>query len=389
MAAGKIELSVDELLVHSRTLTGIDIVDDEIIEPLRILHRGYCEEAQLDEEGAAAHSRNLLRHLANRLRMKRDLRRHPEILEQQLCGPLVIMGAARSGTTTLQKCLAASGDFNWLPFWMNFNWASRTGQSNEPLEERIGEADAHCRWFDRRSPDAKRGHAFETWEPEEEAVMSEGSFVTSAFLGFAELPGYMQWLAQQNPGIMFAFLRDALKYLQWQGLARADKPWLLKSPTYNGLELEILKVFPDARLIMAHRSPLKTLTSMCKLVQCFRAAYSERELDVPLLVEHNILGMNAHLANRHAHPELPLLDIRFEDIVGALPHVIERIYADAGVLLTEASLGKMLQWEAGNAVHRHGEFKYALGELGIEETMIRTKMAKYFELLDALAKENN
>jgi hypothetical protein len=238
-----------------------------------------------------------------------------------------------------------------------------------------------------RSPETKLGHSFETLEPEEEAVLSEGCFVTPTFIGYAEIPSYAQWLAQQSPGVWFQFLRDSLKYLQWQGLASADRPWLLKSPNYNGLELEILKVFPDARLIMAHRSPLKTLTSMGKLVQCFRHAYSDLKPDLGLILEHNVLNMNAHLANRRAHPELPLLDVRFEEIVGSLPAVLERIYADAGLRLSETSLARMLAWDAGNAMHKQGEFKYSLDELGLEEAVIREKMSDYFELLDQLARE--
>jgi hypothetical protein len=382
-----IELSVDELMARSREIAGVDVVDDEIVEPLAILHRAYCEEAQLHAEGAVMHTRNLLRLLTNRLWMKRDFYRHPEILEQPLEGPLVVMGVARSGTTKLQKVLAASTDFNWLSFWQNFNWASRTGVPGEPVAERISEADEFCRWYDVRSPETKLGHHFEALEPEEESVISVGSFVAPTFLGYAEIPSYAQWLAGQSPSIGFGFLRDCLKYLQWQGLASADKPWLLKSPNYNGLELEIFKTFPDARIVVAHRSPLKTLTSMCKLIQCFRLAYSDLEPDLAMLVEHNFLNMEAHLANRRAHPELPLLDIRFEDTVGSLPAVLERVYAHAGIPLDQASLDRMLQWDRANAMHKHGEFRYSLEELGLDDAVIRDRMARYFELLDTLARK--
>jgi hypothetical protein len=382
-----LELSVDELLARSRDIAGVDILDEEIIEPLRILHRSYCEEAQLDQEGARAHTHSLLRLLTNRLWMKRDFLRHPEIREQPLQGPLVIMGVARSGTTKLQKVLAASGDFNWLPYWQNFCWASRTGVPNEPVDARIAEADAHCRWYDARSPETKLGHAFEALEPEEEAVLSEGCFVTPTFIGHAELPSYAQWLATQSPGIWFEFLRDCLKYFQWQGLASPDKLWLLKSPNYNGLELEILRTFPQARLIMAHRSPLQTLTSMCKLVQCFRKAYSRLEPDLALIVEHNFHSMDAHLANRRAHPELPLLDVRFEDIVRSLPTVLQRIYAGAGIPLSTVALNNMLRWDAENSMHKHGEFKYSLEDLGLDADLIRGRMSGYFELLDSLARK--
>src|SRR5262245_25489827 len=129
-----IELSVDGLMARSRAIAGVDIVDEEIVKPLTLLHRGYAEEAQLSAEGARMHTQNLLRLLANRLRMQRDVQRHPEILEEPLEGPLVIMGVARSGTTKLQKVLASSGDFNWMPFWQNFHWASWTGVRGEPVE---------------------------------------------------------------------------------------------------------------------------------------------------------------------------------------------------------------------------------------------------------------
>ncbi|MDB5724568.1 MAG: Sulfotransferase family [Novosphingobium sp.] len=382
-----IELSVDQLMARSREIAGVDIRDDEVVEPLTILHRAYGEEAQLDAEGARKLTDSLLRLMTNRLRMKRDFARHPEIRDQPIEGPLVVMGVARSGTTKLQKVLATSGDFNFLPFWMNYSWASRSGVPGEPLDERIADAEAHCLWYDQRSPETKLGHSFETLEPEEDAVLSEGCFVTPTFLGYADIPSYANWLGAQRPGIWFEFLSDSLKYLQWQGLASAGKPWLLKSPNYNGAELEILKVFPDARLIMAHRSPLKTLTSMCKLVQCFRAAYSDFAPNLPLIVEHNYHNMAAHLANRRAHPELPLLDVRFEDIVGALPAVLRRIYADASLTLSDDSLDRMLRWDTENAAHRHGEFKYSLAELGLEEATIRERMAEYFKLLHDLTPE--
>lgn len=385
MTAYPIELSVDELLARSREIAGVDMTDDEIAEPLTILHRAYGEEAQLDAEGASALTRSLLRLLANRLRMKRDFLAHPEILDQPINGPLVVMGVARSGTTKLQKVLAASGDFNFLPYWMNYSWASRSGVPGEPVDERIADAEAHCSWYDARSPETKLGHAFEALEPEEEAVMSEGCFVTPTFLGYAEIPSYAQWLGTQPPSIWFGFLQDNLKYLQWQGLASADKPWLLKSPNYNGMELEILKAFPQARLIMAHRSPVKTLTSMCKLVQCFREAYSDLKPDLALIVEHNYHNLDSHLANREANSNLPLLDIRFEDIVSNLPQVIERIYADAGLSLNPQSLDRMLQWDKDNTMHKHGEFRYTLQELGLDEAVIRNRMANYFQLLDQLA----
>jgi hypothetical protein len=377
---------VHDLMASAREAAGVDIADDDVVEPLTVLHRALSKErAGLDAEGARAFEQKLVRLLAHRLRMQRDRLRHPEIAEQPVKGPLVVMGTARTGTTKLQKVLAASGDVNYLTFWKAFNWASITGEPNEPTQERIAEAEAFCRWFDERSPDTKRGHAFEALEPEEEGVLTEASFVTPTFVGFAEVPGYGRWLGEQSMATELRFLRDALQYLQWQGLASADRPWLLKSPSYSARELEILEVFPEARFVMAHRSPLQTLPSMCTLVAHFRQAYGTSTPDADVLFEHAASSMEAQAAIRRAHPDLPLLDLRFEDIVSDLPHVVERVYAHAGMTLTEPAHAAMLRWDAENAMHKHGAFTYTLDDVGLDETTIRTRMRDYFSFLDQLA----
>ena len=89
----------------------------------------------------------------------------------------------------MQKVLAASGD-NYFTFWQGFNWASISGEPNEPTGQRIAEAEEFCRWFDERSAQAKLGHSFEALEPEEDEPLSEGCFVTPSFVGYAEVPGY-------------------------------------------------------------------------------------------------------------------------------------------------------------------------------------------------------
>ena len=67
--------------------------------------------------------------------------------------------------------------------------------------------------------------------------------------------------------------------------------------------------------------------------------------------------------------------------------MLGRIYADAGVPLSKASLARMLAWNAENAMHKQGEFKYSLEELGLDEAVIREKMSNYFDFLDKLARE--
>jgi hypothetical protein len=94
-----IGMTVDEMMRRAREIAAVDIVDDEIVEPLTILSRAYSEEAQLDREGAHERTRQLVRLLANRMRFKRDIVADYSIREETIKGPLVILVVARSGTT--------------------------------------------------------------------------------------------------------------------------------------------------------------------------------------------------------------------------------------------------------------------------------------------------
>ncbi len=385
MTSIPIRRSVDELMADARQTAGVDIVDDEIVEPLTVLHEALCDDrARLDEEGSRAFEQRLLRLLVNRLRMQRDVERHPEILDQVIDGPIIVTGAARSGTTKLQKVLAASGDVNHLTLWQALNWASVTGEPDEPTEARIAEADDFCRWFDTRSPEVRLGHRFEALEPEEDGFLSEGCFVSSTPLGYVEIPTYGRWLAGQPRTVRFEFQRDVMKYLQWQGLARADRPWVLKCPSYLSQELDLLEVFPDATFVVAHRSPLETIPSMCKLLECFHTAYGDSTPTTRHALANTAWVLDTHLANRAARPELPVLDLRFEDIVGDLPAAVDRIYDHADMALSDQARANMLRWDDEHTMHELGRFEYSLEQYGLDADQIRSTLRDYFELIESL-----
>jgi hypothetical protein len=378
--------SVAELMAEARRVATVDIVDDEVVEPLTVLHGALCDEqAQLNAEGSRGFEKRLLRSLVNRLRMARDLQRHPEIAEQPILGPVVVTGAARSGTTKLQKALAASGCFNYLPLWQALNWASVSGLPGEPIEVRMAEADAFCTWIDERSPGVRLGHRFATHEPEEDGFLSEGCFVSSSPLGYVEIPAYGRWLAGQPRSTRFEFQRAAMQYLQWQGLARPDRPWVIKCPSYLSQELDLLRVFPEARFVVAHRSPIDTIPSMCRLLECFHEAYGRSRPVTRHALSNAAWVLDTHLANRAAHPDLPVLDLRFEDVVHELPTALARIFDHAGITLTDAARANASRWDGEHTMHELGRFEYSLEEYGLDEGKIRTTLRTYLEFLDSIA----
>jgi hypothetical protein len=371
----------EALLAEARTRTGIDIIDHDALLPLSKLVHSLNTDSQLHAEGAAGMQSRLLRILSNRLRMQRDYAAHPEIANEKIEAPTFICGMARTGSTKLQKLLAASGDFNWLPYWKVLNPSLITGDRNESPQPRIDDTEAFARWFDAASPETKAGHAFETHEPEEESFIFEHSLRSATFLGWAPLNSYLEWLFTQDLTAQFTYLRDTLKYLQWQGLAESGKRWVLKCPLYSGLEPLLLKVFPDARLVMTHRSPVVTMASSLRLLECFHKPFTNARPDPQYFIQGQAEGIQAHLRCRAALPPGTFLDVSFKTLTEDVAGVVARIYAFVGLPLSDASLRRMLEWNEANPQHKRGKHSYSLATYGLTEAQIETLFRPYLQFL--------
>ena len=105
-------LAPEKLLAEARRETGLSKFDGPAIEePLERLTRALRTEARLNDVGVHTWHARLLNTLTTRLRARDWFVRHPEILEEQLPPPVVILGLARTGTTLLHRLLASDPRF--------------------------------------------------------------------------------------------------------------------------------------------------------------------------------------------------------------------------------------------------------------------------------------
>jgi len=101
------DLSLSSLERGARGKTGLsDFGDRGYRRPLGLLLDSIEREARLTPLGRVMARSNLIRILAGRLRIERQLREHPEI-EQPLEPPIFIVGLQRTGTTLLHRLLAS------------------------------------------------------------------------------------------------------------------------------------------------------------------------------------------------------------------------------------------------------------------------------------------
>lgn len=375
--------SAQQLLQQARTQTGIDIVDTEIAETLERFVQALNTEAHLSEAGASAMERHILLVLTNRLRMQRDYIAHPEIAEIPFDHLLILSGAARTGSTKLHKLLAASGDFLWLPCWQGISLSLLNGERNEDTTPRIREAEWHVRWFNDHAPRAKLIHEFSTYEPEEENLILAQRFFAPYMQAFVFVPRYLEWyLTHRDMRDDIAFLKRGLQYLHWQFHRGDTRPWLLKNPLWPGLEPLLLEAFPGATFASTHRESVSVISSSISLLANYHVAYSDA-VDSKTIAAYLVGGLSQarqmQIAARDARPDIDILDLAYRDVAQNVDAVVERLYAHAGMTLTQGARVAMHDWERKNAQHKLGVHRHDLKEFGLTESEIVRTFAAYSE----------
>lgn len=378
-----IDANASQLLAKAREQTGITDIDDSEVEgALNILLNSINTQAQLNAIGAVKMEDRLLHLLRNRLRMQRDFRAHPEIDEQQIVRPLIISGLPRTGSTKMQKILAASGDFKYQNFWQGYSMSLFGGQRGEDPAPRIKEADEQVRWFNQAAPLASSIHEFSTFEPEEESLIYEHNIVSSYHQAFSFVPDFMQWWMVQDGRPQIAFIKKGLKYLQWQFYDGDPRPWVLKCPMYPGFEPLLMEAFPDATIVCTHRRSPDVISSCASLLHYYHKAHSDADRKAiygPMMLEGMAMGVENYMNKRDENPGMKLFDAAYSDITKNSGQLIERIYAAAGRTTTEKARLGMRQWERENSQHKLGVHRHTLEDFLLSEEMVNTKFKRYID----------
>jgi len=372
------------LMALARSASGIDLPDDDAATALPHLVQALNNEGMLHAPGARAMRDYLVRILVNRLRMARDLRAHPVIREQPITAPVFLCGMARTGSTKLHKLLAASGDFNWAPFWLVLYPSLVSGDPGEPPHARIEAGDRFARWFDEASPLSRRVHWMTTHEPEEDAYLVEQSLMSYMFNGWAPVNSFMHWLSGQPPAAPYHHLRLVLQYLQWQGLADPRKPWVLKSPLHAGMEAHIRRAFPDCRFVMTHRHPAEAIPSCISLLQAFHAPYTTAPVSPLQTIANHRMTWCAQQAFRDTVPAGTVLDVPYQRLLTHWERQLQRVYDHLGLPLQPQALSRMQQWNGQNPQHKDGQHRYGLAEFGLDTAHIDAELADYLGFLSRL-----
>ena len=373
----------DALVASARTATGLrDLGPDSFRAGLEAYWQSVTSEADLNELGAVAVRANVVGALSNRLRIVDWLRRHPEVESERIDSPLIVIGMFRAGTTLLSYLLDADPENRSLLRWEANNSVPPPSPSELREGPRVDAARATVEALESLHPRVATTHHEDADGPTECIAVMNQDFRSLSWEAITNVPSYSRWLLDADQRPAYEYHRRVLQILQSAG---ARGRWTLKSP-HHALALEALtEIYPDAQLVLLHRDPLALCSSVCSLITTLSSLFSDAD-HTAYIAEHWVMMLEESLRRietfRENHPEHPILDIQYDDLVRNPISTVERIYrgsGDSGRELSKAARAKIAAYVAAHPKGERGIHRHDLAAFGLEEEAIRERFSGYIE----------
>lgn len=332
-----VPLDPDDLLASTEAVTGLhDWGDDWFLGPYRTLLTALDEEAHLHLPGRLRTRTELQRILQNRLRLVDLWRREPTLVEAPVPAPVFVTGLGRSGTTLLHEMLALDPRARAPRLWEFMYSVPPPAAATYAQDPRASAADAEITVMDEMVPAVTAMHENRGFLPTDCIFAFAHQFSTDMFTGLWNVPSYVMARAGGDRAPEYAWHRRMLATLQ----SRHPGRWVLKAPSHLSALPALFAEYPDARVVITHRDPLRVVGSLADLMATLQWMDSDR-------VDHGAIAgmlgaglaylMDQVTADRDAGrvPAGQITDIVYADLVADPVSVVHRLYAHWDLPVTD------------------------------------------------------
>ncbi|MBJ21891.1 MAG: sulfotransferase [bacterium] len=380
----EIDLSVEAVQTAAREATGLDEWgDDDWKERLGV----WFDEMNADENrtnlGRLTFFNDTLRYATTRLRINALLAEHPEIHDQKIQRPIIVVGLPRSGTTHLVNLIAADQRLRSMPLW----------EGQEPVpdpKENPGADGVDPRWtrcnaiWERMrtaSPLIASMHPMEPDHIHEELEFLLPDFTSYNIEWVARTPIWRDYhLAHdQTPHYQGALL-TGLKILQW--IKPRDR-WILKCPQHLEQLGPLMKTFPDATIVMTHRDPVSVIQSAITMMT-YSSRVNYKHTDPRWYLEywhdrvHRLLS--ASMRDRDLIRSDRVIDVPFHEFMADDVRMVEKIYEIAGLTMTNEARTQIGAYMDAHPRGKAGQVVYDLRkDFDADPTELRRSFDSYFD----------
>lgn len=375
-------LSLDEgaLVRKARRETGLeDFGDDALTRRLSILMESLRNDARLNFFGRLCASGDILRLLCSRLELQEARKRHPEIADQEVRRPLFITGLPRTGSTLLHALLAQDPASRVPQVWEVMRPSPAPERASYHSNRRISRASKELKGFDLLVPDFKKAHMMDARLPQECIAITGHTFLSYVFESMFFVSSYRLWHEDVDKTPAYVFHRQFLQHLQWR--CPGDF-WVLKAPSHL-MALEALSgVYPDARIIMTHRDPLRVLASCSSFTEILREPFVDfldRKALGPEVSWRWEKAARGAIRFRRETDDLQgrFLDVHYVDLMRDTLGMVQRIYDHFDMPLTQEARQAMERFLVRHPQSKNGVHRYRLEDFGLHREDERERFRFY------------
>ena len=368
------------LLEKARAATGLsDFGDPWFMVPLEKLVASINAEAGLLFEGG--HIDRIVYALMDRLVVTDLIRRRPEILDEEINVAGAIIGLPRTGSTMLHRLLASLPGMT-SPWWWEVTFPlPLPGEAPGDPSPRPALAQQTVKDFLAAWPNFESIDPIDAMEVAEEVILLDKSFLSTTYDSMLHVPGYGFWQADQDHARAYRELKIWLQVIQSQTPDRRGKRWILKTPHHllGGMS-GLLKIFPEAKLIMTHRDVAQVLPSYCSMCESMTVSQSgayDRATQGAYWSKRFANGMERLMALRATLPADRFIDVRYHDTVADPVGTGVRVLAAMGAPATAADIAAMQACVAGNVREKRPAHRYSAADFGLDDAAIARDFAFY------------
>ena len=352
----------------------------------------------INERGPYSHEqvegmRTQIQHiLANRLSIELDRRRFPGIADEEIKQPIFIIGFARSGTTLLHSLMAEDPAVQAPRSWHSHSPSPPPG-AGPVCAGRMAKATRNVEaWMD-FAPGVMQMHpyndqgALQLIEDEELFCLDfRNAYPTILFriptldvmdINFGDTEG------------TFRFHRPVLQHFQWNtGKTR----WVCKQPSAQQNLEALLRVYPDALCVWAHRPLSEIYASNIAIRAATYDAINGRANDWSSQAMERARKLKAgvdRIMNNALIDDPRIVHVKFHELAADPVGTIKNIYRRGNMEVSTEFESGIRAWldNPENRADRYGRYNYSYEAFGLDKAWIRELFADYSEYFGLVEKD--
>ncbi|KCV70845.1 hypothetical protein H696_03202 [Fonticula alba] len=360
---------------------------DDCHRSLRIFTRGVEANPNISAIGRIMVRSALTRCLNARFNVMKFVDEHPEIVDVKIDRPIIIVGLPRTGSTLLQGLMSrdpASRSPYFFEMIQFHNPTPPTTKEGFATDPRIKMTEDRLKTLDSLAPgsvaEMSKSHPARAFIVDEELMIMFHQLVLEFYLLAAGDEFFNTFVDCTHKEYAYIYTKRFIQMMQWSWAP--DSHWVLKSPFHSLYMEDLMKQFPDARIVITHRNVHSVVPSFAKLIEVQAWQFFE-----DATVDRRIAGRYAVIASqkmiegverfRKFHTGTKPFDCRYPELVKDPVAMVKRIYDHFDMDFTPAFENALRSFINDNPQGKHGRNTYTLEDFGLSAQELDETFAEY------------